>query len=251
MLNRVSVCKNVALGQAVTLPLRPYRTGDVSITETPAARAIGRRARPPLNPDYIALVRSGPDGPVPGLPTTAAGTAGDAGALWFLHGEGVRRALRGTSIAPGGARAVVCSTSWRRRFGDDAPPAPFSPGTLAVLLDDLASAERVDSVTPAAALCSGPPAAGPVAFELDRPPVDDRDALETLEIVLAAAALELPAGVLVTRRGRSHLDGESGRRWRQVTDLGLLPVLVDDGSGDALGDALGDARARAGRLVLI
>jgi hypothetical protein len=157
-------------------------------------------------------------------------------------------------LARFGPRAFVCRTSWRRRFGDDPVPLPFRQATLATLLGDVEGSERIDSVTPASALCSARPMAGPMLLELDRPPGDDRDALETLEIVLAAAALELPATVLVTQRGRGHLDGESGRRWRQVTDLGLMPVLVEGcaSKGHAVtgSDAVA-ARRRAGRIVLL
>lgn len=198
-----------------------------------------------MNPDYIALVRSGPDGRLPARVGEAAAAAGAP--LVFLHGEGVQwggvRPAQWASVGRPPGRVCVCRTSWRRRFGERPPPAPFRPATLSVLLEHLAAVDRIDSFTPGAGLCSMASAAGrALLFEIDRPPLDDRDALETLEVVLAAAALELPAGVLVTAAGAGHLDGESGRRWRQITDLGLLPVQAgaDDG-----------VRAEASRLVLL
>lgn len=201
-----------------------------------------------MNPDYIALVRSGPDGPLPELPARVAEGAVAAGApLVFLHGEGVQwggvRPADWTSVGRSPGRVCVCRTSWRRRFGERPPPRPFRTATLTVLLEHLAAVDRIDSFAPGTGLCSMPSAAGrALLFEIDRPPLDDRDALETLEVVLAAAALALPAGVLVTAAGAGHLDGESGRRWRQITDLGLLPVHAGAGDG---------ARAEADRLVLL
>lgn len=195
-----------------------------------------------MNPDYIALLRSGPDGPLP-APPSRVGEAVAGAPLVFLHGEGVQwggvPSAEWASVARPSVQVCVCRTSWRRRFGERPPPPPLRPATLSVLLEHIAAVDRIDSFAPGAGLCSMPLGAGRgLLFEIDRPPLDDRDALETLEVVLAAAALELPAGVLVTAAGAGHLDGESGRRWRQITDLGLLPVHAgahDDARADSFG----------------
>jgi hypothetical protein len=208
-----------------------------------------------VNPDYIALVRSGLGRSTAGLPALVReGAERASAALVFLHGAGVEWA--GEHLAEWTLeqphRCVVCTTSWRRRFGDVSPPEPIRVATLSVLLEALADARRVDSFTDGVALCSTRVGGRSVLLEIDRPPIDDRDARETLEVVLGAAALELPARVLITAAGAGHLIGESRRRWRQVTDLALLPVHVEaSGSGEDADSGVARERSRAAQRVLI
>ena len=63
--------------------------------------------------------------------------------------------------------------------------------------------------------------AADLLFEIAHAPIDDRDRLESLEPVLAAATLELDIDVLFRGAGAGHLAGPGSERWNQVVDFDL------------------------------
>jgi len=177
--------------------------------------------------DRVALVRCAPgDGP-------GAAMICDNGAstLLFLHGDAAAYAAQPGALAGTGAVALhVCATSWRRRF-EGAPPRPFEGSTLAVVLDRVAAESvRIDSYGVGGACCSAA-ADGVALVEIAFAPVSPRQATETLEWLLAAAALEFDVRVLFSGAGVAHLVGERGRGWRQFTDFGLAELHVDGDAG--------------------
>lgn len=138
----------------------------------------------------------------------------------FLQGAAVEIAASDEArriVRPSVAEWQVCIGAWRRRHPGE-PPAPFVASSLAQWVD---------------AVCDGgSEAAGPdLLFELERPPLDDRDRLETLEPILAAVALEREVVVLVRDGGREHLEGPGAERWDQLTDFGLADLEVLDEPG--------------------
>ncbi|MBY6205281.1 hypothetical protein [Halomonas denitrificans] len=72
-------------------------------------------------------------------------------------------------------------------------------------------------------------------FEIAHQPIDDRDRLETLEPVLAAATLELDIDVLFRGAGAGHLAGPGSERWNQVIDFGLGRLWLCSKDGGAYG----------------
>lgn len=184
----------------------------------------------PADAERIVLVRAGSgDGPC------FSPFAGDgaAASLVFLHGDAVALA-DGELPLPASVPRVVCSTSWRRRHPDRSPPPPFEVSTLAVLIDRLAGARtRIDSHGLGGACCSPSGASGPWLLEIAFAPASDRQAVETLEMALAAAALELEFQVLFSSSGPAHLCSGSGRSWRQLTDFGMAGLFAEATRPDA------------------
>lgn len=80
-------------------------------------------------------------------------------------------------------------------------------------------------------------------FEIVHGPVDDRDRLESLEPVLAAATLELDIDVLFRGAGAGHLAGPGSERWSQVIDfdLGRLWLHLDAVDQDLVESAVVEA----------
>jgi hypothetical protein len=195
-----------------------------------------------LTIDYIALVRSGRDA-LDAETFATVGAASGPAACVFLHGDGVAWAGATRWLRPGTAQ-YVCQSSWRRRQGERSPPSPCRVGTLATLFLGLAHARRADSFAGVGSLCSFA-RDGRLLIEIRGGPRDERDAIETLELVLAAAALEFPACVLFGADGLAHLSGERRRRWRQLTDHDLMPVLLEAPAGVDLGAVVDGARADA------
>lgn len=64
-------------------------------------------------------------------------------------------------------------------------------------------------------------------FEIGHEPANDLDRLETLEPVLAAAALELDIDVLFFGSGVAHLSGDGAERWDQLIDFGLGRLWIE------------------------
>lgn len=181
--------------------------------------------------DYIALVRNTSlPLPLPADRADGAGKARGSGCLVFLHGDGVEARA---GIAGSAARVHVCRTSWRRRFGERPPEAPFVESSLALLFSAVSHAERLDSFGLGGSACSRP---GPdrdaenagLLIEVGFAPCSEREGTETLELALAAAALDVPASVLFTGDGERHLIGPGARGWRQLTDFDLLPLYVSE-----------------------
>ncbi len=190
--------------------------------------------------DYIALVRSRRDALDPKAPATVGAASGPAACV-FLHGDGVAWAGSTCRLRPGTAQ-YVCQSSWRRRQGERSPPSPYRVATLATLFHGLAHARRADSFAAAGSLCSLA-RDGRLLIEIRGGPRDERDAIETLELVLAAAALEFPARVLFAVGALGHLAGDGLRRWRQLTDHDLMPVLLERPAEAGIGTAIGSAQA--------
>lgn len=67
----------------------------------------------------------------------------------------------------------------------------------------------------------------PILFKIGFAPADP-DSREALELILAAAALELRTNVIFTGPGRAHLDPEHAPPWRQLVDHGLAGVFYLD-----------------------
>jgi hypothetical protein len=152
----------------------------------------------------------------------------------FLQGEAVdwvREAIDGPAASgpieslPDAVDWWVCIGSWRRRSPSgrtDDLPAPFRPASLA---------QWIDRVTPPAS------AGHELVFVIDRPPAGPRDRIETLEPVLAAAALERDVAVLLRGPGRQHLVGPGAEAWDQLTDFDLAAVFLLDGDALPFSDA--------------
>ncbi|MGK7295320.1 MAG: hypothetical protein ACNS61_05720 [Candidatus Wenzhouxiangella sp. M2_3B_020] len=182
-------------------------------------------------PDYIALVRSTSSSlPLPAGRADAPAPTRYPGCLVFLHGDGVGVH---DDVAGSAARVHVCRTSWRRRFGERAPDGRCVESSLAILFSALRGASRLDSFGLGGSACSraGPDRDGAntgLLIELGFAPQSDRAGIEALELVLAAAALGVPARVLFTGAGERHLTGPDARGWRQLTDFDLLPLYVSE-----------------------
>ena len=61
----------------------------------------------------------------------------------------------------------------------------------------------------------------------------DPDSREALELVLAAAALEVPAKVLFFGPGTAHLQPDHAPAWQQLIDHGLAGVFYAEGDWPA------------------
>lgn len=157
-----------------------------------------------------------------------------AGDLVFLHGDGVDAAVALTGRLGPGAPGTwrVCRTSWQRRYGDAPVPAPFRDATLVSLFQRL--------VRPGHLVCHGRggnaagrivPGAG-LVIDVAHAPGPGFDRRETLEIALAAAALERDAVVVFGPDGAAHLQGAEGRGWRQLVDHELLPLWIESCTPD-------------------
>jgi len=193
-----------------------------------------------MTAEYIALVRSNPCSTENRVLTAALPDPGarQTPATIFFHGDGCEMAHG----LVGGARQPfdldrfdlrVCATSWARRYGPTPPPLPLRAASLVFFFQRLAGAQWVESFSPGGwFFCRAPgaPAADRarpgLLLEVASAPVDARQQRETLEVALGAAALELDASVLFDGSGVEHLAGEAGRGWRQITDFGLLEMLV-------------------------
>lgn len=118
----------------------------------------------------------------------------------------------------------VCIGSWRRRSPSgrsDDLPAPFRPASLT---------QWIDRVSPPAS--PGPDGAPryEILFVIDRQPDGPWDRSETLEPVLAAAALERDVAVLLRGPGQRHLVGPGAEAWDQLKDFDLATLfLLDEG----------------------
>lgn len=162
------------------------------------------------------------------LPSALSAPPGAAGFV-FLHGEGVAAsaelARHGSATANGAWR--VCRTSWQRREPHAPPPAPFREATLVELFRRLKQPGRL--------ICHGlgGSSAGTIGvgerllIEIAHAPGPEHDRRETLEIALAAAALECDAVVLFGSGAAAHLCGRAGRGWRQLVEFDLLPLVVE------------------------
>ncbi len=100
--------------------------------------------------------------------------------------------------------------------------------------------------------------AADLLFEIAHEPAGDRDRLESLEPVLAAAALEFDVDVLFEGAGSGHLTGPNCERWNQLVDFGLgrLWLHPDDVEPGARvkaeridGEKVGQLRRRARKIV--
>lgn len=146
----------------------------------------------------------------------------------FFQGEGVAWfAGAGPSDCLGeSSEAWACIGSWRRRHSAD-PPGACRLASLAEWLDLLLppSGGGPELIC----LGHGDPGTGALEsasttdllFEIRHRPADDRDRLETLEPVLAAAGLELEVDVLFEGAGTAHLAGAGAERWNQLIDFDL------------------------------
>jgi len=195
--------------------------------------------------DYIALIRCNPSSEdrVKLSETLEKAMQAHDSSLVFLHGDGVD-GVAGNTRFPRHAAAdwQVCRTSWTRRRGGACPAFPGRLATLVALLDNISTAQRVDSFGFGGWFCcapSSPPASqveaqhrlgrGELLLQIDFAPVDGLQQRETLEVALGAAALELDASVLFCGAGRAHLEGHGARGWSQITDFGLLRLFVEAG----------------------
>lgn len=144
----------------------------------------------------------------------------------FLHGDAVERARH---APPSACNVEVCSTSWRRRFGECSPMAPAHLATLASLIDALSQGLVLQSVGLGGR--SGPvqKADGRLLLEIGFAPVDEWQRREALELALAAAAFEFEADVVFTGAGSEHLSSEAGRGWGQLIDFGLMRLWAEEG----------------------
>ncbi len=102
-------------------------------------------------------------------------------------------------------------------------------------------------------------------FEIVHGPVDDRDRLESLEPVLAAATLEFDIDVLFRGAGAGHLAGPGSERWCQVIDfdlgrLWLCPDAIDQNAVESVAvveagrigaDEVEQLRRRARKIVVL
>lgn len=144
----------------------------------------------------------------------------------------------------------VCIGSWRRRASSsclDELPAPLQAASLPQWIDRTLP-QRRDA-----------PDGHEVLFVVDRAPRGPCDRIETLEPVLAAAALERDVAVLLQGPGTGHLVGPGAEAWDQLVDHELAPFFVLDASpGSSTGRERGQAvdaaqadrlRREAGRMV--
>ncbi len=154
----------------------------------------------------------------------------------FLHGDAVSIAdrLSASMRIAGGLDAAVCSTSWRRRYPERAPPPPFAVSTLTQLIARLArGVARIDSYGAGGICCSRDSGSGSYLLEVAFAPASRRQAAEVIEWLLAAASMELDLRVLFSGGGIAHLDGDGARAWRQFTDFGLVELYVHSRDGRA------------------
>lgn len=184
-----------------------------------------------------------------------------SGAHLFLHGNAVALAEPGRMPTVNtGAALEVCATSWRRRYAG-VPDPRFSLGSLASMYHVLASADAY-RVWGEGGLSGWRRTAGRAAdwlFEIVHAPCNERDRVETLEFVLAAAALDLEARVLFRDSGYNHLLTDAARGWAQLSDFDLMELIAEVPEGAIVGvpvsciDATGLDAARgpdARRIVL-
>ncbi|MDT8408656.1 MAG: hypothetical protein RQ741_03555 [Wenzhouxiangellaceae bacterium] len=136
----------------------------------------------------------------------------------------------------GDSQLLVCNTSWRRRH-EVAPLAPFVPTSLVALFSALdrpvcaqgfgLGAAPSGSIHGSALERRVPERQRGLLIEVGFAPTGRHDRIETLELALGAAALELDARVLFHGPGRSHLEGSQASAWRQLTDFGFIDLLAD------------------------
>jgi len=185
-----------------------------------------------------------------------------AGGFVFLHGDGVDAAATLARqlgrYVPGEWR--VCRTSWQRRYADAPVPAPFRVTTLVDLFERLARPGRLVCHGRGGSAKGSIVPGGRLVIDVAHAPESDLDRRETLEIALAAAALERNAAVVFGASGAAHLESAKGRGWRQLVDFGLLELWLEPCSSHALpfagikpADAAAATRLRreaAARLLL-
>ena len=63
-----------------------------------------------------------------------------------------------------------------------------------------------------------------IVFDIRYLPQDTRANLEALEMILAAAALEIETAVVFRVDPAAWLQGQDGMRWRQLIDFGLAQL---------------------------
>jgi len=171
----------------------------------PSCAAVLPERRLRMSADYIALVRRGPRSvSQTGLrDALAQAPTGQAPATLFFHGDGCETAHALVAGASALARSgrfdlCVCSTSWKRRYGQVPPPSPLRAESLVFFYQRLARARRVDSFGLGGCCCCPVPVVGrdalPLLIEIAAAPADERQHRETLEVALGAAALELTGG---------------------------------------------------------
>jgi len=153
--------------------------------------------------------------------------------LVFLHGQAVclaRDPLWSEALrhASGAWVGMVCRSAWQRRFEQEPVPGPWISGGLLQLFDALTKAAEWRVFGSGGASAGQREAAGSGAWLIEiRHAVEDaREARETLEVALAAAALELDCAVLFDARGLTHLRAPYARAWRQISDYQMLRLVT-------------------------
>lgn len=187
--------------------------------------------------DYIVLIRRKLS------PEAAAGVMRDLrealkrreAPLVFFHGDGADATFdtaSGWASATPGVDWCMCRTSVERRRATDALPASFRIATLVTFYQAVLSARCVDSLGLGGAFTSGSkPGDGEgsnrLLLDVGYAPSGPRQRRETLEMALAAAALELDASILFHGDGLAHLAGDAARGWAQIADFGLLGIYAE------------------------
>ncbi|MEN1729656.1 MAG: hypothetical protein AAGJ52_14565 [Pseudomonadota bacterium] len=119
---------------------------------------------------------------------------------------------------------AVCAAAWARREGDQPPPGVLTSSLIRFWSAQLASW----------ALTDGGDVSGPVRILIDQP----QSALgwkEALEVLLAAATLEIPLDVVFSTAAWESMQSRTDTRaaWRQLTDFDLASLRVAGGDGEA------------------
>jgi len=222
--------------------------------------------------DYIVLIRRklSPEAAVGIMRDLREALKIHEAPLVFFHGDGAETTsdrASGWEEADPGVDWCVCRTSVERRAASDLLPSSFRVATLATFYQAVLSARRVDSLGLGGSLSCGSgsgdrPGEEPkhLLLEVGFAPTGLQQRRETLEMALAAAALELDASVLFHGDGLAHLAGDSARGWAQITDFGLLGMYAESPgrpSGSEIAAQTVDAaraadlRARAATILIL
>ncbi|MGY6589067.1 MAG: hypothetical protein ACXIUB_12360 [Wenzhouxiangella sp.] len=161
-----------------------------------------------------------------------------AGACVFLHGEGVNWARQ-----PGlDAELLICSASWQRRFGQQAPGS----GRPASLMVFWARARAEGRVFSRGSPACGRPGQGGDAWLLRYR--GDESALarrEALELVMAGASLDLDLTVVLEPSAWGAFSDQDWQGWQQLLDHQLANLVCRAGPGDAIPPGLARCPASA------
>jgi hypothetical protein len=175
----------------------------------------------------VILVRSGLDQADAIELRTLAGRMIESGhrpLLIFFHAEaaalddaGERRAWASLADA-GGVTLAVCRAARGRR--SNAPlPAPFQDSSLVQFWASVLAARQLVAPKP------GPVKPGGLLLRMSRA-MAQFEARDCLELVLAAASLDLDLVVWFEGAGLSLLEGPEARGWLQLLDHGLARLVV-------------------------